>query len=94
MSGDSVEEGLAQVGVPFGHYALRAIGTSRGRPDFAQAGGKDASRLFMEMSRALNDGLFAVNLPRTRGNTTPTSIEEFAETFALHFASAAPRKAA
>jgi uncharacterized protein YbjT (DUF2867 family) len=56
--------------------------------------GKDASRLFIEMSKALNDGLFAVNRPRTQDNTTPTSFEKFAETFAKYFAAAAPRKAA
>jgi uncharacterized protein YbjT (DUF2867 family) len=42
----------------------------------------DMSRLYIEMSQALNDGLFAVNIPRTRENTTPTSIEEFADVFA------------
>ncbi len=56
--------------------------------------GKDLSRLFNDMSKALNEGLFAVNRPRTRDNTTPTSFEEFAETFAEYFAHAAPRKAA
>ena len=42
----------------------------------------DMSKLYIEMSKALNDGLFAVNIPRTRENTTPTSIEEFAGVFA------------
>jgi len=42
----------------------------------------DTSRLFVEMSRALNEGLFAVNRPRTAENTTPTAIEEFVEVFA------------
>jgi len=42
----------------------------------------DLSRLYIEMSKALNDGLFAVNIPRTRENTTPTSIEVFADVFA------------
>jgi len=42
----------------------------------------DMSRLYVEMSKALNDGLFAVNLPRTMENTTLTSFEDFAETFA------------
>jgi len=42
----------------------------------------DLSRIYVEMARALNDGLFAVNIPRTRENTTPTSIEEFAGIFA------------
>jgi hypothetical protein len=40
------------------------------------------SRLYIEMSKALNDALFAVNIPRTKENTTPTSIEEFADVFA------------
>lgn len=55
----------------------------------------DASRLFIEMNKALNEGLFAVNRPRTAENTTATSIEEFAKTtFAGRFAAAAARKAA
>ncbi|MBI5055542.1 MAG: NmrA family NAD(P)-binding protein [Nitrospirae bacterium] len=43
---------------------------------------EDLSRLYVEMSRALNEGLFAVNLTRTPENTTETSIEEFADVFA------------
>jgi uncharacterized protein YbjT (DUF2867 family) len=43
---------------------------------------EDLSRLLIEMSRALNEGLFAVNVQRTKENTTATSIEEFADTFA------------
>lgn len=54
----------------------------------------DVSRLFIEMSTALNDGLFAVNRPRTTENTTPTAIEEFAETFAVAFEATALKKAA
>ena len=54
----------------------------------------DVSRLFVEMSKALNNGLFGVNLYRTEENTTPTSIEEFAETFVRHYAAATLRKAA
>ena len=42
----------------------------------------DLSRLYVEMSRALNDGRFAVGITRTPENTTPTSIEEFAGLFA------------
>jgi len=42
----------------------------------------DMSRLYIEMSKALNDGLFAVGVGRTMENTTPTSIEEFADLFA------------
>lgn len=49
----------------------------------AEAAGlsEDVSRLFIEMSKALNEGLFAVNLPRTKENSSGTSIEEFADTF-------------
>ncbi len=54
----------------------------------------DTSRRFIEMSMALNDGLFAVNRPRTAENTTPTAIEEFAGTFAAAFAATAQKKAA
>ena len=54
----------------------------------------DMSRRFIEMSMALNDGLFAVNRPRTTENTTPTSIEEFAGTFASAFEATAQKKAA
>jgi uncharacterized protein YbjT (DUF2867 family) len=50
--------------------------------------------LFIEMSKAINDGLFAVGRPRTTENTTPTSIEEFAETFAVAFEAVAFKKAA
>lgn len=42
----------------------------------------DMSKLYIEMSKALNDGLFAVGIPRTKENTTPTPIEEFADVFA------------
>lgn len=54
----------------------------------------DLSRLFIEMSAALNDGLFATGRPRTAENTTPTAIEEFAETFAGIFEDSALKKAA
>lgn len=54
----------------------------------------DMSRRYIEMSKALNDGLFAVNRPRTAENTTPTAIEEFADTFAAAFEATAMKKAA
>jgi uncharacterized protein YbjT (DUF2867 family) len=56
--------------------------------------GEDLSRLFIEMSKALNNGLFAVDRTRSPDNTTPTSIEIFNETFAHLFFAAAMRKAA
>jgi uncharacterized protein YbjT (DUF2867 family) len=49
---------------------------------------------FIEMSKALNGELFAVNRPRTIKNSTPTSIEEFAGIFASAYAAATLRKAA
>ena len=55
---------------------------------------EDVSTLFLEMCEALNNGLFSVGRPRTPENTTPTSIEEFAETFAHHFEAATVLKAA
>jgi uncharacterized protein YbjT (DUF2867 family) len=42
----------------------------------------DVCRLFIEMQKAFNDGLIGPYLVRTRENTTPTSIEEFADVFA------------
>ena len=45
----------------------------------------DLSRLYAEMSRALNEGLFAVNIPRTKANTTPTPFETFADLFAAAY---------
>ncbi len=54
----------------------------------------DMSRRYIEMSAALNDGLFAVNRPRTAENTTPTAIEEFAGIFAAAFEATQLKKAA
>jgi hypothetical protein len=45
----------------------------------------DLSKLYIEMSKALNDGLFAVNLSRTKENTTPTAFETFADLFAAAY---------
>jgi uncharacterized protein YbjT (DUF2867 family) len=47
----------------------------------------DMSRQYIEMSRALNEGRFAVGVPRDAANTTPTTIEEFADTFAAIYRS-------
>jgi uncharacterized protein YbjT (DUF2867 family) len=54
----------------------------------------DVARLFVEMSRALNEGLFCVGRPRTPENTPPTSIEEFSTTFAEVYAASTLREAA
>ena len=42
----------------------------------------DMGGLYIEMSKALNVGLFAVVIGRKKENTTPTSVEEFADVFA------------
>ncbi|OGU06295.1 MAG: hypothetical protein A2X82_04320 [Geobacteraceae bacterium GWC2_55_20] len=55
---------------------------------------RNMSRLFIEMSDALNRGLFAVNRPRNADTTTQTSIEMFADLFAEVYRGAAPRLAA
>jgi uncharacterized protein YbjT (DUF2867 family) len=55
---------------------------------------RDVSRLFIEMSDALNRGLFAVNRPRNADTTTPTSIETFAGWFAEVYRGAEHRRAA
>lgn len=55
---------------------------------------RDMSRLFIEMSDALNRGLFAVNRPRNADTNTPTSIETFASWFAEVYRGAEQRRAA
>lgn len=55
---------------------------------------RDVSRLMIEMSDALNRGLFAVNRPRVADNSTPTSIEAFAGWFAEVYHGAGLRRAA
>jgi uncharacterized protein YbjT (DUF2867 family) len=54
----------------------------------------NVATLLVEMSRGLNAGLFAVNKPRDDENSTPTTIEEFAELFAAAYGATALRKAA
>ncbi len=83
----------------------RRIGISNLK--YVQFGYEDATRalvesgisenvagLFIEMSKALNAGLFAVNRPRNAENSTPTTIEQFAELFADAYRATALRKAA
>jgi uncharacterized protein YbjT (DUF2867 family) len=77
--------------------AARIIGRKIGKPDLkyvtfsyddAYRGlldtgvSKDVSRLFVEMIKGMNDGLFGINrTPRTSENTTGTPFEEFADYF-------------
>jgi len=96
FSGKSVRDLLGQRDLSLDEAAA-VIGKKLGKPDLkyvnfpyddAEKGmvamglTPDMSKLYVEMSKALNDGLFAVNIPRTKENTTPTSIEEFAGFFA------------
>jgi uncharacterized protein YbjT (DUF2867 family) len=96
FSGKSVRDILGQRDVSL-YEAVQIIGRKIGKPDLkyvqfsyedAEKGligaglSEDVSKLFIEMSKALNDSLFAVNLTRTPENTTETSIEEFADTYA------------
>jgi uncharacterized protein YbjT (DUF2867 family) len=96
FSGKSVRDLLGQRDLSLDEAAA-VIGKKLGKPDLkyvafpyddAEKGmvamglTPDMSKLYNEMSKALNDGLFAVNIPRTRENTTSTSIEEFAGVFA------------
>lgn len=89
--------------------AIAVIGRRIGIPDlkYVQFSYEDAAKgmtemgisanvssHFIEMYKALNDGFFAVNRPRTLKNSTPTSIEEFADTFAFVFRASSMRKAA
>jgi uncharacterized protein YbjT (DUF2867 family) len=103
FSGKTVADLLGQRDLSLSEAAA-VIGKKLGRPDLkyvafpyedAEKGmiGKgltpDMSKLYIEMSKALNEGLFAVNIPRTKENTTPTPIEEFADSFARIYQAAA-----
>jgi uncharacterized protein YbjT (DUF2867 family) len=93
----TLEEAFAIIGRKIGKPDLRYVeftylDTEKGMIESGLS--PDISRLFIEMSRALNNGLFAVKRPRTIENTTPTSIEEFAYTFAAAFETASHKKAA
>ena len=96
FSGKSVRDLLGQRDLSM-NEAISIIGSKINKPDLAyvqfsyEEAGKglisaglsaDVSRLFVEMSMALNNGLFAVNVPRTGDNTTATSIEQFSDIFA------------
>jgi uncharacterized protein YbjT (DUF2867 family) len=99
FTGSSVAELLGQRDLTVGEVA-EVIGRRLGKPclrhvtfppDEAYQGMRvmglkpDPAARFLEMSQALNQGLFAVGLTRTLENTTPTSIEEFAGEFARVF---------
>ncbi len=99
FSGKSVADLLGERDLSL-NDAAAIIGTKLGKPDLAYMAfpyedaekgmvamglTPDMSRLYVEMSKALNDGLFAVNIPRTKQNTTKTAFETFADHFAAVF---------
>jgi len=107
-SGKTVNDLLGQRDLTL-NGAIAILGRRIGRPDLkyvqlpseeaarwmvAQGVSADVSRLYVEMSRGLNDGLFAVGRQRTAENTTLTTIEEFADTFAAIYEAATLRHAA
>lgn len=81
--------------------ATRILGQAIGKPDlpyvqfaYEEAANAmvrmglspDTARAFIEMYRAFNDGILRPTEPRSAANTTPTSFEEFAKTFAAVYA--------
>ena len=84
----SMEEVTKVLGEKIGKPDLRYLQFSpedekKGLMDFGMS--DDASDQLVELNKAMNDGLLAVNVPRTAENTTGTSIEEFAEFFAQEY---------
>ncbi len=70
-----------KIGKPDLEYVqFSAEDEKKGMMDFGLS--DDASNQIVELSQAINDGIIAVNQPRTAENTTGTSIEEFADFFA------------
>jgi len=81
----SLDEAAAVIGRKLGMPGLRYAAFPYEDAEKAMIGmgiTPDLSRLYIEMSKALNDGRFAVGIPRAPENTTATPIEEFAGLFA------------
>ena len=96
FTGKAVHELLGERDVSF-NEVTKIFGDKIGKPDlkYVQFSAEDAKKGMMdsgisadvsdqllELGQAFNDGLIAVNQPRTAENTTITSIEEFADFFA------------
>lgn len=96
FSGKAVHELLGERDVSM-HEVTKILGDKIGKPNlqYVQFSAEDAKKGMMdsgmsadvsdqllELGQAINDGLIAVNQPRTAENTTSTSIEEFADFFA------------
>jgi uncharacterized protein YbjT (DUF2867 family) len=100
FSGTSVQELLGQRDLTMVE-ATRILGRAIGKADLpyvqfpyeeaekAMTGmgmSPDAARSFIEMYRAFNEGLIRPTESRSAANTTPTSFEQFADTFAAAYA--------
>lgn len=96
FSGKTVHELLGERDISMDEVT-KVFGEKIGKPDleYVQFSAEDAKKGMMdfglsddvsdemiELNQAINDGIFAVNQPRTAKNTTGTSIEEFADFFA------------
>lgn len=93
----SLQEAFTIIGRRIGISGLRYIQFPYADADKAMIAmgiSANLSNLFIEMSKALNAGLFAVNRPRTAENSTATSMESFSEVFADAYAAGALRRAA
>ena len=81
----SLDEAIAIIGRKIDRPELKYVQfpyEEAGKGLVAAGLSEDVSSLIIEMSKAINYGLFAVDVRRTKDNTTGTSIEEFADTFA------------
>jgi len=107
FEGKKVQDLLGQRDLSL-NEVFSVIGRAIGKPDlkYAQFSYEDTAKwlagmgisedlrhLVIEMNRSTNEGRIGVNRPRTSENTTPTSIEEFAEVFARAYAAATMRQA-
>jgi uncharacterized protein YbjT (DUF2867 family) len=82
----SMNEAAGIIGKKIAMPELRYVQFSYGDTEKALADlgfSADVARLFIEMSKAFNEGL--ISTPRTRENTTPTPFEDFTAMFARIF---------
>jgi len=93
----TLDEAIAVLGRHIGKPGLKYVQFSAEEATKGMLGmglSADMVRLYIEMSQAISDRRFAVARPRTPENTTPTTIEAFAEIFAAAYRHATPHKAA
>ena len=91
----TLEEAIVVIGRAIGKPELRYVQFTYDDASrwLKEAGlSADLARLLIEMSKSINEGRYGVG--RNPQNTTPTAIEEFAETFARLFAASTMPQAA